>query len=126
MTWCGSRIATEGKARRAQCWGRRMRRPVTHAPPPRSSEGNIVVGHRLHRRLVCGSVRPAAVHPSAATAASAATATEQRDAVGLDFCRIALVAVLVVPLTRLETALHVNLFALGEVLLQAFSRLAPQ
>src|SRR4029450_12997979 len=62
-----------------------------------------------------------AVHPAAAAAT-----TEQRDAVGLDLGRVALVAVLVVPLAGLKTAFDVNLFTLREVFLKAFGGLAPE
>jgi hypothetical protein len=71
---------------------------------------------------VAGHLRGAAIH----AAASAAAPAEQRDAIGLDFRRITLVPVLVVPLARLQTALHVDLFALRQVLLQAFSLLPPE
>src|SRR5216117_359982 len=98
---------------------------------PETLERYIVVGDRLHRRLVHPSryrraaslEAAAAVHPRAATAAAAA---QERDAVGLDFCRVALVAVLVVPLPGLEPPLHVNLLALREVLLERLGLFAPQ
>src|SRR5437899_9138001 len=56
----------------------------------------------------------------------APAATEEYDLVAADLGRVALVAVLVVPLPRLQTAFHVDLLALGEVLRQRFRRLAPQ
>src|SRR6185503_7445478 len=90
------------------------------------SERNIVVGDRLDRRLVHPATGGAPLHPAAAAAPATAAASEQRDAVGLDFGGVALVAVLVVPLARLQTPLDEDLLALGEVLLQAFGLLAPQ
>src|SRR5688572_9586748 len=72
-------------------------------------------------------MRGAAIHSATATAAApTATAAEQRDAIGLDFGGVALVAVLVVPLPRLQPALDVDLLALRQVLLQRFGLLAPQ
>ena len=51
---------------------------------------------------------------------------QQHDAVAFDLGRVPLVAVLIVPLARLELALDVDLLALGEVFRQRFSGLAPQ
>src|SRR5262245_6285999 len=105
-----------------------MRSPYVGAGFSRpNSERNIVVGDRLHRRLVTASVRhrcAATFHRSAASAAT--TAAEQRDPVRLDFCRIPLVAVLVIPLARLQATFDVDLLALRQVLLQALRLLAPQ
>src|SRR6476619_4413976 len=76
-------------------------------------ERNIVVGDWFHRRLIAAAVRHrrrATVHRGAT---SAATATAQQcDSVGLDLRRVPLVAVLVVPLTRLQPSFYVDLFAL--------------
>src|SRR5262249_25248743 len=55
-----------------------------------------------------------------------ATTAEQHDPVAADFGRVALVAVLVVPLTRLQAAFDVDLFALGEIFGERFSRLPPE
>src|SRR5687767_13869476 len=115
--WCGSRIATGGRERGGE---------GDACAAPCISERNVVVGHRLHRRLVGRAMRATALHASAASAAASTAAAQQRDAVGFDLRGVSLVAVLVVPLTRLQLALDVDLLALGEVLLQAFGRLAPQ
>src|ERR1041385_5912384 len=93
-----------------------------------SLERNVVVGDWFHRRFIAAAVRhagAAAVHRGAAAAATA-SAAEQRDAVGLDLRRIALVAVFVVPLTRLQAAFDVDLLTLREVFLQALRLLPPE
>src|SRR5204862_8116246 len=87
-----------------------------------------VVGDWFHRRLVTAAVRHRgadALHRRRCTT-TAAAAAEQCDAVGLDLGRIPLVAVLVVPLPRLQPALDVDLLAVGEIFLQALRLLAPQ
>src|SRR5688572_12236313 len=74
-------------------------------------------------------MRRAAIHSATTTAAAAPTAAaaaEQRDAISLDLGGVAFVAVLVVPLPRLQPALDVDLLALRQVLLQRFGLLAPQ
>ena len=71
-------------------------------------------------------VSAAAIHPATTTTTCAASAAEQRHAVGLDLSRVALVAVLVVPLPRLQTAFYVDLFSLCQVFLQAFRGLSPE
>src|SRR5260221_14147869 len=58
--------------------------------------------------------------------ASACTAAQQDDAVAANLGRVALVALLVVPLTRLEAAFDVNLLALLQVLIQRLRLLAPE
>src|SRR5882672_8559300 len=68
----------------------------------------------------------AAARHAAAAAASAATAAEEHDLVALDLGGVALVAVLIVPLTRLEAAFDVDLLALGQVLGQRFGDLPPE
>src|SRR5687768_3404348 len=94
--------------------GRSHRRTSHHRTS--HSEGYIVVGNRLHRRLVRGrGMRGSALHAAAACPSPA----EQRDPVGFDFGGVALVALFVVPLARLEAALDVDLLTLDEVLLQA-------
>src|SRR3954451_23460849 len=73
--------------------------------------------------MAAGVLGGAARH---AATASAAAAAQEDDAVAADFGRIALVAVLVVPLPGLKAALHVDLLPLGEVFRQRFGRLPPQ
>ena len=80
------------------------------------------IGGSSGRRLAAASHRG----PCRRRRGTATAAAEQRDAVGLDLSGVALVAVLVVPLARLQTALDVDLFALGQVLLQALRLLAPE
>src|SRR5262245_48551624 len=94
---------------------RRASRPAAR---DRGLERNVVVGDRLERwfvRVACGRMRAPAIHAGAATAAASA---EKSHTIGLDFRRVALVAILVVPLTGLKTPLDVNLFSFGEVLLE--------
>src|SRR5262249_28847132 len=66
--------------------------------------------------------RPTVAAPAAAPAAS----SEEDDAIAANFRRVALVAVLVVPLPRLQAALDVDLLPLREVFRERFGRLAPQ
>ena len=71
--------------------------------------------------------RPASPPRSASTRPRrAAAAAEQHDPVAADLGRVALVAVLVVPLARLQPALDVDLLALGQIFGQRLGRLAPQ
>src|SRR5258705_4677206 len=104
-------------------------RVLRPAPTLVDLEGDIVVGDRLHRRLLVaaapGHRRAAALHRRPRTAA-AASAAEQRDGVGLGLWRVAPVFLLFVPLARLQAALDVDLLALGEIFLQALRLLAPQ
>src|SRR6185503_4360421 len=94
-----------------------------------TSEWNIVVGDRFHRRLIATGVRhrcgATTVHRGSAAAAPA-TAAEQGDPVRFNLRRVSLVAVLVVPLAGLQATLDVDLLALRQVLLQALHLLAPQ
>src|SRR4051812_25305650 len=64
--------------------------------------------------------------PARHAAATAAAAAEQHDAIAADLGGIALVAVLVVPLPRLQPALDVDLLSFGEIFSQRLRRLAPQ
>ena len=85
------------------------------------SERNVVVGqfadrlsHRLH--VIAAGVRAGrdwALYPGAPASAAAA---EQDDAVASDFSGVLVVAVLVLPLARLETSLDVDLLPFGQVL----------
>src|SRR5436190_17835864 len=59
-------------------------------------------------------------------AATAAATAQEHDAIAADLRRIALVAVFVVPLARLQTALDVDLLAFRQVLGERFGLLAPQ
>src|SRR5688572_20011832 len=68
----------------------------------------------------------AAVHATAACAATPAATTKQRDPIGFDFGGIALLTVLVIPLTGLQPAFYVNLFPFDEVFLEGFGLLAPE
>ena len=86
------------------------------------------------RNVVFAQLRRADVHrlgvrsfaaSAAARAAAAATAAQQHDAVAADFGRVALVAVLVVPLPRLQAALDVDLLALLQVLVERFRLSCP-
>src|SRR6478609_5448782 len=57
---------------------------------------------------------------------TAAATTKEYDAVAADLRRVALVAVLVVPLAGVQTTLDVDLFALHEIFGERFGRLAPE
>ena len=82
-------------------------------PPDRAGVASAhgVAAAAIHRCLMRRARRPAA---------------EQHDPVAADLGRVALVAVLVVPLPRLQAALDVDLLALGQVLGERFGRLAPE
>src|SRR5438552_3708507 len=77
-----------------------------------SKRNRILVEHRFDRRRLRGR--------------AAFTAPEQHQAVTTDFRRVALVAVLVVPLPRLQATLDVNLLALREVFGQRLRGLSPE
>src|SRR5262245_21869046 len=67
------------------------------------SERDIVLRDRLHRRLVCDAHgRRRTLHRS--SSGSAACAAELCDTIRLDLRGVALVAILVVPLARLQAA----------------------
>src|SRR5262245_29717863 len=66
----------------------------------------------------------ATVHRGATPTAT--TTAQQCDSVSLDFGRVPLVAVLVVPLARLQTTFDVDLLTLRQIFLQALRLLAPQ
>ena len=103
------------------------RRPHPLAPDRSVVEGIEEEGRKLQsiRSLadVIVDTSNLTVH---ARAAAASAATEQGHAIGFDLCGVALVAVLVVPLTGLQATLDVDLFALGEVFLQALGGFPPQ
>src|SRR3954471_23613896 len=69
---------------------------------------------------------PAAARRLAGAAAPAAGAAEQHDAVAANLRGVALVAVLVVPLARLQPAFDVDLLPLGQILVERLGGLAPE
>src|SRR4029079_515367 len=98
--------------------------PYTHGP---SLERNIVLAQLradVHR-LGMGRGLAARLRPLSAAAPTAAS-PQEHDPIAADLGRIALVAVLVVPLARLQTSLNVNLLALLQVLVERLGLLAPQ
>src|SRR5687768_4855724 len=59
-------------------------------------------------------------------APAAAAATQERHAIGFDFGRVLLVAVLVVPLSGLQPPFDVDLLPFDEIFLEALGLFAPQ
>src|SRR5580658_6866556 len=89
-----------------------------------ASERNIVIRQRLGWLGPCRmrrrTVAAIAHRTAAATATAAATSAEQHDAIAANLGRRALVAVLVIPLARLQAALDVDLLALDKILGERF------
>src|SRR3954468_10785072 len=87
-----------------------------------------MAAHVFHPAAAAAAPWGAAAVAATATgsATTTRTAAEQNDAVAADFRGVALVAVLVVPLARLQAAFHVNLLAFGEIFGERFGGLAPQ
>jgi mannose-6-phosphate isomerase-like protein (cupin superfamily) len=106
--------------------GGRGGKPRGRPSPVESSERHVVFGRHVDRRVHPGVLaihRLAAARPAPGATAAA---SEQDHAVGLHLGRVAVVPLFVLPLTGLQSSLHVDLLPLGEVLRHALRLLSPE